>query len=74
MALAPKVSKAAKAAQHTTAQLQRFAASPIPSLRLVSDSAPPASPDRGSDMADLLEDGDIKCHIWSLPNQGGKGF
>lgn len=67
--------KAAKASQHTAAPLQRIAASLIPSPRSVSDSAPPASPGstvspkRGSGMADLLADEDIKRHIWSLPAQ-----
>lgn len=52
-----------------------MATSQILSLQLVRDPAPPASPsyatsqDRGSDLTDLFEGGDIKRHIWSLPTR-----
>lgn len=49
--------------------------SPQPSPGSVSDSAHPASPGsttsraEGCDIVDLMDDGDIKRNIWSLPNK-----
>lgn len=69
------VSKTTK--QHASAQKQltQPAMSPQPSPGSVSDSARPPSPGstvsraEGSEVADLMEDGDIKRHIWSLPTR-----
>lgn len=63
--------------QHAPAQKQTTPAvlSPQPSPGSVSDSVPPTSPGStvsragGSDIADLIEEGDIKKHIWSLPTR-----
>lgn len=60
-----------KAARQHVALVPEMAASPIPSMRSVSDSAPPASPglvsslEHDPDPTDLLGDGDL----WSLPTR-----
>lgn len=61
------------ASKQHAAQLAKITESQFPP-RSVRDSAPPDSPGstvshKGSDIADLLEDGD-NLHIWSLPTRG----